>query len=209
MTTIAPHRRNAARGFSLVEVMVAIIVISIGMLGVAKMQGLALSSTGASRSRALAAIEASSLAAAMQANRSYWSATGTTPMTVTVATAAGAVTSLASGTATMQTALSNVTPCGGMGTTSLSCYCTGGNAAPCLASINVAASDLYDWANNLANFLPSATASVTCNPADTPEDCTINIQWNENTVALTSQEAANSTSNGSNVPVSYTLYVVP
>ncbi len=212
MTRIPPHRRFAARGFTLVEVMVALIIIGIGMLGIAKMQGLALSSTGASRSRALAAIEASSLAAAMQANRSYWSATGgTVPVAVAVATSAGQVSSLTSGTAAMQTALSSITPCGlSMGTTPLSCYCTPGNVTPCPA-INVAASDLYDWAQNLANFLPNATASVSCNPADQPEDCTIFIQWNETAVTVNTQEAsaAKANPNGSTVVVSYSLYVVP
>jgi len=211
MTSITVQRRSAARGFTLVEVMVALVIIGIGLLGIAKMQGLALSSTGASRSRALAAIEASSLAAAMQANRSYWSATGgTAPVTVTVATSAGTAT-LASGTAAMQTAIGNITPCAGMGTTQLSCYCAPGNAAPCAASINVAASDLYDWAQNLANFLPSSTASVSCNPVDQPEDCTIYIQWNETAVTVNAQEAsaAKANPNGSTVTVSYSLYVVP
>jgi len=224
MTRTTPHRRFAARGFTLVEVMVALIIIGIGMLGIAKMQGLALSSTGASRSRALAAIEASSLAAAMQANRSsslaaamqanrsYWSSTGgTVPVAVTVTTSAGTA-ALASTTASMQTALGSITACGlSMGTTPVSCYCTPGNAAPCVASINVAASDLYDWAQNLANFLPNATASVSCNPADQPEDCTIYIQWNETAVTVNAQEAsaAKSNPNGSTVVVSYSLYVVP
>jgi type IV pilus assembly protein PilV len=209
MTGLNTQVRGAARGFTLVEVMVALIIIAVGMLGIAKMQGLALSSTNASRSRALASIEASSLAAAMQANRTYWSSATSVPGTITVATSAGTAT-IASTSATMQTALSAAagTGCGGMGAT-LSCYCTTGNAAPCTASINLAASDLYDWSQTLAGFLPNATATVTCNAADLPLDCTVTIAWNENTVALTTQQAANSVANGSTIPVSYTLYVVP
>jgi type IV pilus assembly protein PilV len=208
MRTLTTPRRHAERGFTLVEVMVALIIIAVGMLGIAKMQGLALSSTGASRSRALAAIEASSLAAAMQANRSYWSS-GSVPASITVTTSAGTAPTFVSTTA-MQAALNTVggTTCSGMGAT-LSCYCTTGNSAPCTTSINLAASDVYDWGWALANFLPSATATVTCNALDLPVDCTIAISWNENTVAMTSQQAANSTANGSTVPVSYTLYVVP
>ena len=130
--------RQTARGFTLIEVMVALIIISIGMLGIAKMQGLALSSTNASRSRALASIEASSLASAMQANRAYWSASGSLPGTITVTTSAGVV-SLTSTSATMQTAISAVAPgCGGMGAT-LSCFCVVGT--PCTNYINLAASD--------------------------------------------------------------------
>jgi type IV pilus assembly protein PilV len=64
-----PHR---AKGFSLVEVMVALVVTAIGLLGLAKMESLALSSTGVAGQRSLAAIQASSLAAMMHANRDYW-----------------------------------------------------------------------------------------------------------------------------------------
>src|ERR1700730_1555965 len=70
-------------GFSLVEVMVALVVVSIGLLGLAKMESLALSSTSVAGSRALAAIEASSLASAMHANPGYWAA-GVAPASTTV-----------------------------------------------------------------------------------------------------------------------------
>lgn len=199
------------RGFSLLEVMVALIIISVGMLGIAKMQGLALSSTTASRSRALAAIEASSLAAAMQANRTYWSNSSSTPGTITITTSAGTATPTSTNGA-MQTA---ITAAGGAACPSMvnvSCYCTAGNAAPCTPAANalgLAASDINDFAQGLASFLPTSTTTVNCNEADTPVDCTIDIKWNENTVALTSQEATQSVNNGSTVPVDFTLYVVP
>ena len=61
-----------ARGFSLVEVMVAVVVICIGLLGIAKMQAMALSNTNMSRQRSLAAIEAASMASAMHSNQLYW-----------------------------------------------------------------------------------------------------------------------------------------
>jgi type IV pilus assembly protein PilV len=205
-TTYSVHRRAA--GFTLVEVMVALIIIAIGMLGIAKMQGLALSSTGASRSRALAAIEASSLAAAMQANRNYWSSAGSLPGNISVTTSGGTAT-VTSDSATMTTALNLVkaaTPCGGLGQ-NLSCYCVSG--APCAASINMAASDLYDWAQSLATFLPNATASLACSAVDKPVDCTMVINWSENTVATNTQQASAYTTNGTTVPVYFTLYVVP
>jgi type IV pilus assembly protein PilV len=203
---------KAARGFSLVEVMVALIVIAIGMLGIAKMQGLALSSTGASRSRALAAIEASSLASAMQANRAYWSLAGSTPGTITVTTLAGGTPTITSTNAAMGTAISNAqaSMCSGTGLTTLSCYCASGVSAPCTPSIGLAGADVVDWGQTLAAFLPSATATVTCNNLDVPVDCKIFINWLENTVAVNSQQASYSaTPNGSTVPVSYALYVVP
>jgi type IV pilus assembly protein PilV len=71
MKTLNPRR--AARGFSLVEVLVALVVLSVGLLGIAKMQALGLSSNSVAGKRALAAVEADSLAAAMHENRAFWS----------------------------------------------------------------------------------------------------------------------------------------
>ena len=50
------RRRSEIRGFSLIEVMVAIVVISAGLLGIAKLQALALSNTSTARLRSLAAL---------------------------------------------------------------------------------------------------------------------------------------------------------
>src|SRR5689334_6960443 len=71
------------RGFSLIEVMVAVIVICVGLLGIAKMQALALSNTTTARMRSLAALEAASLAAAMHSNRQYWGNTPPASLTLT------------------------------------------------------------------------------------------------------------------------------
>ena len=75
---------SAARGFSLIEVLVALIVVSIGLLGIAKMQAIAFSSTGVASKRTLAAIQAASLASSMHANRAYWSVGGVAPVTTTI-----------------------------------------------------------------------------------------------------------------------------
>ena len=76
-----------ARGFSLVEVMVAVIVICVGLLGIAKMQALSLSNSTTSRQRSLAAIEAAGLASAMHSNRQYWVTAAPANLVVTVTTA--------------------------------------------------------------------------------------------------------------------------
>jgi type IV pilus assembly protein PilV len=207
-----------ARGFTLVEVMVALIIISIGMLGIAKLQGLSLSSTAGSRTRALAAIEASSLAAAMQANRAYWSASGSLPGSIAVATAAAGATTVTSTSSTMQTSLNQAvgTLCPSVGTNapSLSCYCVSTGAARCTTPVDLAGSDLYDWSQGLGSLLPNATATVTCNNAVLPVDCVITILWTENAVSLNAQEASAATSNGTTAvatfqQVSYVLAVVP
>jgi type IV pilus assembly protein PilV len=216
--------RHRAKGFTLTEVLVALIIIAIGTLGIAKMQALALSSTGASRSRALAALEASSLAAAMHANRAYWAGT---PANVTVTTSVGStgVNPPAFGsTGTLQTALTNALATAQWCPTSttmpatLSCYCALANANSCSAhAVNMAANDLYDWGSGLASLLPTSTASVTCNTADAPVDCTITIQWTENAVSINQQEGTAASSNANTAQantaafqyVTYSLYVVP
>lgn len=59
-------------GFTLLEVLVALLVISIGLLGMAGVQALSINNTNTARMRGIAAIKAESLAAAMHANTAYW-----------------------------------------------------------------------------------------------------------------------------------------
>src|SRR5258708_32297597 len=92
--------RAAAGGFTLVEVLVALSIIAVGMLGLAKIQALAYASTGIAGSQSLAALQASSLVSAMRANRNYWS-TVATPFTFTVA--AGTITTASDNTLTNTT----------------------------------------------------------------------------------------------------------
>src|SRR6266446_2556532 len=72
------HRRNT--GFSLIEVLVTLVVVAIGLLGLAKMQAAAISNTQVSRVRSLIALQTESLASAMHGNRTYWAA-GVAPAT--------------------------------------------------------------------------------------------------------------------------------
>src|SRR6201987_2468405 len=75
--------RADSRGFSLVEVLVAVVVICTGLLGIAKLQALSLSNTSTARLRSLAALEAASLASAMHSNRQYWAGTPPTSIVAT------------------------------------------------------------------------------------------------------------------------------
>src|ERR1700678_1427642 len=58
-----------AGGFTLLEVMVAVVVTAIGLLGIAKIQALAYASTTTASVRSLVALQASGLAASMHADR--------------------------------------------------------------------------------------------------------------------------------------------
>jgi type IV pilus assembly protein PilV len=174
-------------GFNLVEVMVALVVISVGLLGIAKMQALALASTGTARLRSLAAIEAASLASTIRADRVYWSAiTNPAGNPFAVSFQNGAIT--ASTDAALQTVQSCKTA-----------------AAPC-TSTQIVAYDLQDWAASLAPQVPNGQAVLTCavGTAPAPVSCTIVITWTENRVGVnaqsTGQPAATTT---------FTLYIEP
>jgi type IV pilus assembly protein PilV len=173
------------RGFSLVEVLVALVVLSVGLLGIAKMQALALSSTSVASMRSLAALEAASLAAAMHENRGYW-------------TSPAAITPVATPVQVQGNAVSN----GPAAAT-----CTVGGGAPC-TPIQLAAYDLQQWANDLQALLPNDTATVTCLNNGARVDCTINISWSEKTLAINTQSQGQATTATIDNP-SYTLFVEP
>jgi type IV pilus assembly protein PilV len=183
---INTHRDRSA-GFSLVEVMVALVVVSVGLLGLAKMESLALSSTSVAGSRSLAAIQASSLAAAMHANPGYWAA-GLAPASTSVSYISGALTITDPGLKTAATCLT-------AGTTS----CTPGA---------MAAYDVQQWAAGLQQpgGLPGYLATINCSTTvGVPVTCTIQIQWSENAVAGNS---AQTNMAGLKQPT-YTLFVQP
>jgi type IV pilus assembly protein PilV len=170
-----------SRGFSLIEVMVALIIISVGLLGIAKMQALALSSTGSARLRSLASIEAASLASAMHSDRAYW-ASGASTVTVT-------------GTTISDATLAAVRGCTGS---------SGTRPTPC-TPVQMAAEDLQMWAKAMQTVLPNDSATISCQQAaGTPVTCTIQIQWAEHVVNINQQESVAA------VPATtYTLAVEP
>ena len=167
------------RGFSLMEVMVALVVSTIGLLGLAKMEALAMSSTGVASSRSLAAIEASSLAAAMHANPGYWQA-GTAPASI-----------LISGTATTNPYAASPT-----------CTLTGTSSCSVQA---MAFNDLNQWAGAVSQVLPGYVATINCSQANFPVTCTIQLQWTENGVAVSAKQTQMSTL----ALPTYVLYVQP
>ncbi|HEX3842894.1 MAG TPA: type IV pilus modification protein PilV [Steroidobacteraceae bacterium] len=167
-----PNSMSRFLGFSLVEVMVALIIICVGLLGIAKLQALMLSNTGASRLRNLAALEASSIAATMHADRDYWSVTPAATTTVDDTAASKGITSTDS---TLQT-----TP---------DCA-SGASDAPC-TSAKLAAYDLQNWLNDMYGILQGSTSSIACLTNVGVVSCTITINWQEKTVTSNTQEAAN------------------
>lgn len=176
--------RERCRGFSLIEVMVALVVCAIGLLGLAKMESLALSSTSIASSRSIAAIQASSLGAAMHANPGYW-AGGFAPASTTVSYVSGVLTISDPG-------LSSAATCLTAGTGS----CVPGS---------MAAYDVQQWAAAVNQVLPGFFSTISCSTAGFPVTCTIQIQWTENAVAAN----ASQTNITSLAAPTYTLFVQP
>ncbi|WP_219215092.1 type IV pilus modification protein PilV [Variovorax boronicumulans] len=177
------------RGFTLIEVLVAILLVAIGIFGFAKMQALALSSTQVSSARSIVSMQASSLAAAMQGNRTYW-ASGVAP-------------------ASFSTAQSTVTDATGvLSATVGSCEAAAKPATPACTSAQLAARDVQQWASNLANLLPTSSSTVSCSTSTSvPVSCVLTISWKERYVASTRATASDSAATGGSR--SFTLYIEP
>jgi type IV pilus assembly protein PilV len=178
------------RGFSLMEVMVALVVTTVGLLGLAKMESLALSSTGVASSRSVAAILASSMASAMHANPGFWQA-GLAPATTTVTSTS--VSSSGTGYAT-----------------GVTCSTAGTGSCP---PASMAAYDVYNWQTALNASLPvnAFVATINCltgTTTGTPVTCNIQLQWAENAVASNAGEN-NTAGITAAAPSTYTLFVQP
>jgi type IV pilus assembly protein PilV len=180
--------------------MVALVVVSLGLLGIAKMQALALASTGTAKMRSLAAIEAASLASTMHADRNYWSSI-TTNLNITFSSSAG----LSSSDGRLNTAPTS--------------QCKSA-AAPC-TSDQLAAQDLSEWLGTVLQVLPGlGLSSINCTVDGTgknPVTCKVTLSWVENVVALNTSTNAAATSaqnktaltNAAFATTQYALYTQP
>lgn len=194
---MATLRRGRSPGFSLVEVLVALIVLSVGLLGIAKMQALALASTSVASMRSLAAVEADSIADAMHVNRGFWADSN----------ASGLSISIVGSTVTVTQAGPTTPPV----LPSVDCATNGPCSGPAVAGY-----DLQQWADALSQLLPGDQATISCNASD-PIDCLVTIQWSEQAIGMNNAQAQSaSTATSQNAGTSaaiqnptYVLYVEP
>ncbi len=186
--------KSRAQGFTLVEVLVALIVISVGLLGVAKLQAVALSSTGIAGKRSMAALEAAGLASAMHADRSYWSA---------ITAANTTVTALGNSFTSSDPILNPGALCQG----------------PTCSVSDMASYDLAQWAKSALSTLGTTYKGfIVCQPAvlapvEIAANCQITLQWTENIVATDTTQAAAAQANLGASPKlqtpTYVLFVTP
>jgi type IV pilus assembly protein PilV len=152
------------RGFSLIEVLVALLVIAFGLLGVAGMQAVSISNTSVAGLRSIAAMQASSIAAAMSSNEGYWQ----TPGVVSSVTVIGSSISRTRGSG------------GSLASSSTTCV---SSSTPC-TPITMAEADLTTWGNTLATVLPNGYGTINCTyTANAPVTCQVLVYWSEKTYA--------------------------
>ena len=176
--------RLVVAGFTLVELLVTMLVVSVGMLGLVKMEAAAVSESQVSRVRSLMTFQAESLAGMMRADRAYWASTTVAGPTYTF-----------DGT--------NFSP--SLGTLT---DCTAGFCTPS----QMALSDLNAWKTSFSAAFPNAQASITCvTPTGAacavgstlPTSYDIKLTWNEKSVAV------NRSSTGSTGTFNLVLHAQP
>lgn len=158
------------RGFGMLEALISMVVIMIGVLGMAGMQMLAINNTENARYQSIAAMQASSMATQMLANAAFWRAA---PATVTVNGLT--VTNVNQGN-TNNKAKNKIKNKGGGNT-----YC---NTTVCTAT-EMAYFDVESWGIEMASALPSGAGSIRCVSTLSPTVCTLTMTWMEKNIALT------------------------
>jgi len=192
--------RRRQDGFTMVELLITILIVTVGILGLAKMQAAAVSNTAVSRTRALMTYQAESLAGMIRSNRKFWVTSGNyaTWPSFNVSTA-GAAT---------QSGMTSVATCVGSGVT-----CT-----PAQLAYDDLMNSTYGWAAKFNNgttgsAFPGASASVVCvsasggtcaaNPTS-PHGYDITLTWDQKLVAINKTTAGSQTQS-----VSIVMHVQP
>ena len=181
--------RACPRGFTLLEILIAMVVVAVGLLGLAKMQASALASSQVNGVRALVAFQANSFAASMHANRAYWASGAASP--------------------SFDMAGTTVTDTSGvLGTSPPNCAVSALPAGPRCSPAQLAAFDAQAWAANMNAQFPTYSANGTCaTPLNGTVSCRFTVTWLERFV--TSGATAVTDSDGTGGERSFTVYVQP
>lgn len=160
------------QGFTLIEVLIALVISAIGLLGIAGMQMFSINNTSASNVRAVAAIEAANLVSRMKGTPDYWQG-------VSDDFAIQLVTDNSSGDIVIDDIDATADNAGGT-LNAQNADCTVDGA--CDTSTKVVAYDLMQWKTRLDTRLPNAEVSITrIKPDESPRFpiFSINIRWQE------------------------------
>ncbi|MFT4243808.1 MAG: type IV pilus modification protein PilV [Acidovorax sp.] len=176
--------RHPARGFTLMEVLVSIVVLSFGMLGMVGIQAFALQSNREARMQAQAVNLARELAEMMRGNNQ-----------VGIKTTAADNPYLIAGTSPLSPA------------TASNCLGVGNSATGCSTTLDVAHAEMTDWLARVDTELPGARVTVcfdsapydtnglpqwTCTPGTTGTDeiAVIKIGWTRQSTDRSKKDAS-------------------
>lgn len=168
-------------GFTLIEVMIALLLTGAGLLGIAKIQAMIISVTKDSGTRSLIATQVGSLASSMHANPAFWAAAG--------------VPALVTASGTTVTDSTHTLDSGAVSDCTMAC-----------TPAKLASSDLANWVADMNNQFPGYTAKITCSTT-VPVDCSVYVTWLEKMVAI-NQTTATGPSNQVSAE-SFSVYVKP
>lgn len=173
--------KNSMAGFSLIESIIAILVISLGILGTSALLIKGMSNAKTASLRSVAAMQASSLAAIMYSNRTFWAARSS----AISFTSNGATPSTSSNIDTSKTSCSACTPA------------------------QIAGLDVATWVTSLGSALPDAQSDVSCPmvTGNTARSCTIKISWTERFIEQ--DKDASKSSAATSGTRSYFLHIEP
>ena len=195
------------RGFSLIEVMIALLVTSAGALGFAAVEAAMINNTAVSRYQSMAAFQVSSLASSMAIDRAYWQGL-TAPVLICVGMNNGNVaTQYLKVTQSCPSAISSSS--GAMSTASADCS-TASNCTP----VEVASYSVRRWMLGLAQpgAFAQPAAAISCAAATgQPVTCVVRLSWSEKNIALTKLNGAETgqLAAGTTVTNSYSQVVQP
>lgn len=150
-TSMAGNRRPSTAGFSLLEVLISLVVLSVGLLGMAGLMSTTLKTNDSAYMRTQATVEAYNIMDRMRSNTSAVSG-GNYAIAMPATPVAGG---------------------------SLPNTCTG-NSAACTAP-QLATYDLAQWEYELAQRLPDGRGSITTTPISNGlgTDVVVTVLWND------------------------------
>lgn len=137
-TLSCPRPIRQSRGFTLVEVLVAIMVLSFGMLGLVGMQAFALQSNREARLQAQAAMLARELAEMMRGNKEIGVKTTTADNPYLVSLSSGSM----------------------VPATPSYCLSVGNASTGCTSATDIANAEMTDWLARVDNTLPGARVVI-------------------------------------------------
>lgn len=178
---LSPHTQDRSeRGFTLVELMITVLIVTVGLLGLAKLQATAVSETAVARTRALMTFQAESLAGMIRANKGFW-VTTVAPFPTFAVTAAGVPSGL---------------------TGPFACVDVATTCTPAALAYDDLMDTTHGWAPSFALAFPGATALIVCVPpsgtgtctaSTTPNSYDIVLTWPEKVVAMNRSTAGSTT----------------